>query len=176
LPGRLGFGVSNLVRNPVYFQTSSQLTAIELSEFLQNPNDNIIQSAIKNIPGAKKIAEDAQNAYQSIKAGYEVVKSAWGGFSNGVKREIMSFTSKPVEYINTKFNQVVSWGKSSVYKVAGFYNANVKPLVMKYIQPTTRWIRDSIVSNPVYKFVNSNSAVNKVTSTLGWLGNRLGLF
>ena len=139
--------------------------------------NSFINYASQNVPGAKTIAAAAYSSYKTIKTSYEAVKSLWGGFSNVVKQEIAIFSSKgPGEYFVDKIKQGVTWFNEKAYRAANYYGNNIKPLVAKYIQPVVHKFIDPVINHPIYKAVNSHPIVNKITSGLGWIGNKLGIW
>jgi parallel beta-helix repeat protein len=131
-------------------------------EYLKN---DFILAAVQDIPGAKKIATVAQSSYQTLKTGYEKVKNAWGSFSNGVKQEIASLTSNPVDYISNKFNQGVSWAKNEIYKASKIIYKGLSWAGAK-IQSGINWVGSQVKSG-------INWVANKVQSGINWVGNNV---
>jgi hypothetical protein len=120
---------------------------------------------VKNIPSARTIVFVAQSSYQTLKMGYEAVKNAWGSFSNSVKQEIASLTSNPVDYINNKFNQGVSWAKNELYKVGKTIYKGLSWAGSK-VQSGINWVGSQVKSGISW-------VANHVQSGINWLGNHV---
>ena len=155
-------GISNGINGIVGWLADAQKSFAPTLDYLKN---GFILAAVKNIPGAKTIAAAARSSYQTLKTGYDAVKNAWGSFSNGVKQEIASLTSNPVDYINNKFNQGVSWAKNELYKVGKTIYKGLSWAGSK-VQSGINWVGSQVKSGISW-------VANHVQSGINWLGNHV---
>ncbi len=155
-------GISNGINGIGEWLADAQKSFAPTLDYLKN---GFILAAVKNIPGAKTIAAAARSSYQTLKTGYDAVKNAWGSFSNGVKQEIASLTSNPVDYINNKFNQGVSWAKNELYKVGKTIYKGLSWAGSK-VQSGINWVGSQVKSGISW-------VANQVQSGINWLGNQV---